>query len=182
MGLIYGAITNKITSADIHSISLTSATIVTAETGDLGVDGAYQIKVTHDNCGCDSSTIGITLKDNIAWTLITYEADTTGAAACWSWNHGGYDKGDGNLYSYAENLGDLFFENVNAWEVPEFQSHNRTTACDNDANNFMRYNTDGPRKFSMKRRRNVNGSLGAISFGRACNCSGYTIIRNIRIW
>lgn len=181
MGLVYGAITNKITSADINSITLTSATIDTANTGNIGPSGEWQIKVNHSNCGCDLTQVDIQLKDNINWTYITFEMDTTGAAACWGWNNGSYSS-SGNLYSYNEGQGDRIFESINSWELPQFQSHDRTVACDNDSNNFMRYNENGPRVFAMKRRRNVNGSLAAISFGRACNCNGTTIVRNIRIW
>ena len=83
MGLVYGAITNKITSADINSITLTSATIDTANTGNIGPSGEWQIKVNHTNCGCDLTQVDIQLKDNINWTYITFEMDTTGGAACW---------------------------------------------------------------------------------------------------
>lgn len=181
MGLVYGAITNKITSADINSITLTQASIDTAGTGNIGPNGEWQLKVNHLNSGCDLTKVDIQLKDNINWTYITFEMDTTGPAACWGWNHGSYSD-SGNLYAYDESAGDRIFESVNSWELPQFQSHNRTVACDNDENNFMRYNTSGPRVFAMKRRRNVNGSLASISFGRACNNYGTTIVRNIRIW
>lgn len=181
MGLVYGAVTNKVTSGDINAITLINATIDTSFTGNNGTDGSYQIKVNHTNCGCNSTQVDIQLKDNISWTYITFEVDSTGASACWGFNHGSYS-GTGNLLGYDESSGDRVFENVNSWENPQFQTHNRTVACDNDSNNFMRYNENGPRVFCMKRRRNVNGSLAAISFGRACNCNGTTIIRNIRIW
>jgi hypothetical protein len=181
MGLVYGAITNKVTSADIQSITLLAATIVPTETGNIGPSGEWQIKVTHDNCGCDSSRVDILLKDNLNWKYITFEMDTTGSAACWGWNHGSYSE-TGNLFGYDEAAGDRVFESINSWELAQFQTHDRTVACNNDDNNFMRYNTSGPRVFAMKRRRNVNGSLAAISFGRACNCGGYTIVKNIRIW
>jgi hypothetical protein len=181
MGLVYGAVTNPIFAGDIERIELTSATIVTGETGNLGPRGEWQIKVTHDNCGCDLTKVNIVLKNNIPWTNITFTMDTTGGAACWGWNHDGYSE-TGNLFAYDEGASDRIFESVNSWELAQFQSHNRTIACDNDENNFMRYNTEGPRVFSMKRRRNPNGELGAISFARACNCGGYTIVKNIRIW
>jgi hypothetical protein len=181
MGLVYGAVTNKITSADIDSISLTQASIVTAETGNLGPSGEYQIKVNHLNSGCDFTQVNIVLKDNIDWSYITFEMHTTGGSACWGFNHGNYSE-SGNLYSYDESAGDRIFESINSWELPQFQSHNRTVACDNDDNNFMRYNTSGPRVFAMKRRRNKNGSLAFISHGRACNNYGTTLIKNIRIW
>jgi hypothetical protein len=181
MALTYGAITNKITSADVYSISLTQATIDTASTGNIGPNGEWQLKVNHTNSDCSLTLVEIELRDNIAWSYITFEMDTTGPAACWGWNHGSYSN-DGNLYAYDESAGDRIFESINSWELEQFQSHNRTVACDNDANNFMRYNTSGPRVFAMKRRRNVNGSRAAISFGRACNSFGYTLVKNIRIW
>jgi hypothetical protein len=181
MGLVYGAITRPVFAGDIERIDLTNATIVSGETGNVGPRGEWQIKVNHTNCGCDLTQVDIVLKDNINWQYITFTMDTTGASACWGYNHGSYSS-DGNLYGYDESAGDRIFESVNSWELEQFQSHNRTVACDNDANNFMRYNENGPRVFSMKRRRNVNGNLAKISFGRACNCNGTTIVKNIRIW
>ena len=90
MGLVYGSITNKITSADINAITLTSATIDTSVTGNNGTDGSYQIKVNHTNCGCSLTQVDIELKDNINWSYITFEMDTIGASACWGFNHGNY--------------------------------------------------------------------------------------------
>jgi hypothetical protein len=181
MGLVYGAVTNKVTSADIYSITLTQATIDLSQTGNIGPSGEWQIKVNHTNSDCSLTKVDIVLNDNINWQYITFEMDTTGPAACWGWNHGSYSD-SGNLFSYNEGAGDRIFESINSWELPQFQSHDRTVACDNDENNFMRYNTAGPRVFAMKRRRNVNGSRAAISFGRACNSFGTTLVKNIRIW
>jgi hypothetical protein len=184
-----GQSATKVTSADISSIGLLGAAITSQ--GD--VDGTYQITVQH-NAGnlCDSSGITLFLKDNFAWTHISAEFWTTGAAACWSYmNSPGYGQGyaylagDGNMLMFNASLGDTVVHSYLAQLESQFISHDWTSACDNDANNFMRYNTTTFRKFTMVRRRNVNGSLAGIMHGRACNeigANAVTIIKNIRIW
>jgi|688.fasta_scaffold578481_3 hypothetical protein len=180
MGLNYGPKAYKVTSIDVNLITLNTTSIDTAQTGDIGPGGTYQLFVNHLNAGCDYSEVNLQLKDNISWKYITFEMVTTGPSACWGWNSGGYSNA-GNMESYDEAKGDRLFECINTWEQAQFQTHNRTQACDNDANNFMRYNTSGPRIFCMKRRRNIGAGLVTISHGRACNTYGTTLIRKISL-
>ena len=181
MGLGYGPKGYVVGAKDIGLITLTQTSIDAGQTGDIGPNGSYQLFVNHLNNGCDSSQVNLQIKDNITWSYVTFEMVTTGNSACWGWNHGSYSDA-GNMPSYNESLGDRVFESINSWELPEFQSHDRTVACDNDANNFMRYNASGPRSFCMKRRRNIGAGLVTISHGRACNNYGTTLIRKITLY
>jgi hypothetical protein len=180
MSINYGPVGHVVTSLDINSIELLQTSIDTARTGDIGPNGSYQLFINHLNAGCDLSRVNLQLKDNIDWTYITFEIETTGGSACWGYNSGNYSI-TGNMESYNEQLGDRIFEPVNSWELSQFQSHDRTTACDNDSNNFMRYNEAGPRSFCMKRRRSAGGGLVSISHGRACNYLGTTLIKKITL-
>lgn len=171
--------------SDVNAIYLIGATIISQ---DIENDG-YSIRIQHNTGNaCDSTGVYIQLKDNIPWTKISAEFWTTGAAACWTYMQpGGYGStnGDGNIYSYDESLGDRCLRTSLAQDDAQFVSHAKASACDNDANNFMRYNTTTFRKCTFVRRRNVNGSLGGIHHGRACSEIGsnaVTIIKNIRIW
>ena len=181
MGLNYGPKGYVVKSTDINAITLVQASIDTGQTGDIGPGGSYQLFVNHLNSDCSTSRVDLQIKDNIVWSYITFEMVTTGHAACWGWNNASFSIA-GNMLSYDESLGDRIFESLNSWELPEFQSHDRTYACDNDANNFMRYNTSGPRSFCMKRRRNIGAGLVTISHGRACVSVGTTLIRKITLY
>ena len=66
-----------------------------------------------------------------------------------------------------------------------YNTHNKVFACDNEADNFFRFNTGVYRGFSMVRRRNVSASLAGIHTGRSCNSTGsgsVTMIDQLRIW
>jgi hypothetical protein len=100
---------------------------------------------------------------------------------------GGYGSGggDGNIFAYDESAGDMCIKTFLAQDDAQFASHAKASACDNDANNFMRYNTTTFRRCTFIRRRNANGSLGGIHHGRACSEIGsnaITIIKNIYVW
>lgn len=171
--------------SDINAIYLVGATIISQ---DIENDG-YTIRIQHNTgSSCDSTGVFVQLKDTILWTKISVEFWTTGAAACWTYMQpGGYGStnGDGNIFSYDESAGDRCIRTFLAQDDAQFITHDKANACDNDANNFMRYNTTTFRKCTFVRRRNVNGNLGGIHHGRACSETGanaITIIKNIRVW
>jgi hypothetical protein len=183
----YGIRSTLVTSNQVWSVALGSYdSIVTAETGNVGPNGGYQIKTTYTGYGCSSSGIYIELSDSIPWTNITYELILEGNSACWTFNENAYAPGSalGNLLTYDESAGDRISRPLNSWEIPAFQSHAKTSACDNNSNNFYHgsFNTNNPKTFFIQRRRNVNGSKAGPQIGRACTGTGTTIIRNIRIW
>lgn len=184
MGTFYGIKPRIVTSADVNSITLTNATIVSASTGDIDTYGGYQLYITNDTASCSSSGVYLELKDNISWSYLTFEIVLTGYAACWNFISSGWGGITTNIYDYNESLGDVILHPFNSWEYPEFQTHDRTSACDNNADNFFHgsFQKGDPKTFIMKRRRNVNGSLGGIYHMRACSSTGTTLIRKIRIW
>lgn len=175
---------HRVQSSDIESITLFNVTM----TINSDVNGGFVFQGFHTTGGCGNAQDNgflILIKDVIPWTKITFKWQGVGAAACWSFmdtssNYGGSTgTPTGNMLGYSEASGDLLRDNFLTWEVSAFQSHNRTTACDNDANNFFRFNTASLRQFRMARRRNVNGSLAGIHHGRSCNTAGSTIISRI---
>lgn len=185
MGTFYGINARLITSSDVSSITLNNMVIDYANTGNLGTNNSYQLRTTNDSVGCGSCGVYLELNDNIPWKNISFEILLTGTAACWSFNVDGYgpSPGTGYLLGYDESVGDLVARSLNSWEVPAYQSHNKVSACDNDANNFFRFDPAPYKSFFMRRRRNWTGNNKAgINSGRACAGAGTTIIRNIRIW
>ena len=185
MSTFYGRKAERVTYAQVNSVVLVGASIQ-SQSDD---DGGYQLRVQHNTGNaCDSSGVFIQLKDFIPWTGISVEFQTTGAAACWTFMQpGGYGSGggDGFISSYDEALGDRCVKTYLAQDDAQFVSHAKASACDNDANNFMRYNTTTFRNCTFVRRRIVNGSLGGIHHGRACSeigANAITIIKNIYVW
>lgn len=185
MSIFYGRNAYRVTQALVNSIGLVGATILAQS----DVNDGFEIKFQHNTGNaCDSSGVFVQLKDFIPWTRISAEFWTTGAAACWTFMEpGGYGSsyGDGNIYNYDETSGDRCVKTYLAQDESQFASHYKASACDNDGNNFMRYNTTTFRKCTFVRRRNVNGNLGGIHHGRACSEVGsnaITIIKNIYVW
>jgi len=191
MATTYGIASTLVTTANVNLVGITGGTTISA--GNNGPLGGYQIIFQHDTGGCGSgpdSGVYIELNDSTPWTHITFEWLGIGAAACWSFpNTSGFGGGAGptaaNLINYDESAGDRVSRSYLTWEVPQFQSHSKVYACDNDSDNFFRYNTGEYRSFFMQRRRNSLSSYAGIHHGRSCNSTGSgatTIIRNIRIW
>lgn len=188
MATFYGIKTIKINSAFIHSVTTTGGTILFQ--GDI--NNSYEIHFRHDlfGCGGPESGILILLRDIIPWTRISFEWLSNGTASCWSFMNTVTNYGTatgtptGNLLEYDESLGDGIVRSYLTWEIPQFQSQTRTSACDNNTNNFFIFNGGIYRSFQMTRRRNTSiQSLAGIHHGRSCNSTGaVTIIRNIRIW
>lgn len=179
----------RVTAADISSITLYNVTM----TMNTDVNGQFVFEGTHITGGCgveQDSGFLILLKDTISWSKICFKWEGNRVASCWSFmNPGGTNYGaatgtaDGNMLTYSEASGDRLHDNYLTWEVAAYQSHPRTLACNNDANNFFRFNDAEFKRFRMTRRRNVNGSLAGIHCGRSCNIvGGITRISEIFIW
>lgn len=188
MGFYRGPKATKVTSALINSITTTGGTITSQ--GDTGEKGSFSVTFRHDvsGCGGPDSGILILITNSIPWTKIAFDWEGNGTAACWSFMNpsGGFGSAtgtqDGNLIQYGA-PGDAIINPYLTWEVPAYQSHDRLYACDNDANNFFRFNGGEYKKFRMVRTRNTSGNLAGIHHGRSCNTSStFTIIKNIYIW
>lgn len=190
MSVIAGRSSVMVSSSYVNSVNITGGTIL-AQANDS--NGGFAVSFQHNVGGCGGADSGIfvELKDTIMWTGISFRITLIGSAACWSFaNSSGYGAAvgystTGNLLDYNASQGDQVDISYLAQQDPAYSSHSVVHACDNDANNFMRYNTGNYRYFTMKRRRNVNGSLAGIATGRSCNSTGsgsITYIDNIFIW
>ena len=185
MGLNYGPKGRIVTSDDVNAISTSNGSIVTASTGNIGLNNSYQFTFSHSSVGCGSTGYYIELKDNISWKYMSFQFTSSNlVSACWSFCTGGYAPASGNILSYDESKGDVVFFNQNAWEKSQFQTHNKESACDNNSDNFLHgsFYTGFPIITWMRRRRNVNGNLAGIAMGFACTNGGTTSISNIRIF
>jgi hypothetical protein len=194
MSVFYGRNAAQVNLYGVNSVSTTGGTILSQGND---ADGGYFIQFQHDLAGCGGpdSGIYIELKDTTSnWTWISCRFQLSGSASCWSFSNnvglGNYGaavgvSGTANLLAYDPASGDKLSNGYLSYEDAQFASHNPTYACDNDANNFMRYNTGIFRRFTMTRRRNVGAGLAGIHHGRSCNSTGggsVTIIDQIRIW
>lgn len=141
---------------------------------------------TDTSNGCASSNgIFVRIKDVIPWTRLYVRMLSTGTAACWGWC-GNNDDGagmstqqhQGNMLPYSEALGDYTKNEFNVWDNPQFsKSWNR---CDNNANNYMRFNSSG-RGFDLFCRRNSMATLAGPSHGRTCSSTGTVTFTNMRV-
>lgn len=190
MSIHYNQKAKKITSSDIYSITLYNVVM----TKNFDESGGFVFEGYHNTGGCGTaqdSGILILLKDNINWSKICFKWEGYGTASCWSFMDASTNYGaatgtpTANILSYSENLGDRLHDNYLTWEIQQYQSHNRTTACNNNADNFFRFNSTKFKKFRMTRRRNINGNLAGIHHGRSCNTVGtsaITRISDIFVW
>lgn len=190
MTVIEGPRSVGVTSAYVNAVRTTGGTVLSSGDTDSGL---YTVtyRVDAGGCGGPDSGIFVELKDTIAWTNISFRVQLGGTAACWSFNvtgsYGsipGYDT-SGYLQAYDTASGDLINYSYLAQQDPQFSSHNPVYACDNDANNFMRYNADTLKFFTMKRRRSASANLAGPYIGRSCTSTGsgsLVIISNIFIW
>jgi len=190
MGFFRGPKATKVVSSMIESVNITGG-VITSQ-GDNGDNGSFSVVFRHDlfGCGGPDSGILILIKDIIPWKKIGFEWQGNGTASCWSFmDTGGGSFGsatgttDGNMLAYNPQNGDAIVRPFLTWEVPQYQSHNRVFACNNDSNNFFIFNSSEFKKFRMVRTRNNSGQLAGIHHGRSCNSTGsFTIIKNIYIW
>ena len=189
MSVTAGRSSIGVTSAYVNAVHTTGATVLSSGNSDSGL---YSITVRVDNGGCGGPDFGVfvQLKDTIAWNGISFRTQLSGTASCWSFNTAGYGaiasfSTTGYLQTYNTSLGDQIYLSYLAQQDPQFSSHDPVVACDNEANNFMRYNSDTLKLFTMKRRRDTSGNLAGPYIGRSCTSTGsgsLVIIDNIFIW
>ena len=184
MAIQYNQLAHRVTSADVQSITLFNVTM----TKSTDENGSFIFEGYHTTGGCGSaqdSGVLILLKDNIPWTKMCFKWEGAGNGACWSFMNASSNFGaatgtpTGNMLDYNESLGDRLHDNFLSWEVPVYQTHNRTTACNNNADNFFRFNANEFKKFRMTRRRNIGVGLAGIHHGRSCNSFGVGSVTRI---
>lgn len=184
MSIKYGTNSRKITLSDINQVVQANCTQL-----DSGVDsdGGYYIKMQINNFGCGgspNSKFYVELKDNKAWTKISYEVYIEGVASCWNFNnYGSY--GFGNLLEFDVNQDKIFYSK-NSFELPQFAK--KMNACDNNSDNFYHtsFKVGTFRSFFVTRRRNTsNSNLANLNFELSCNSTGsssFILLRNIFVW
>lgn len=180
---VYGKRSVLITPDMIDSVDI--GTDITGTTYNITTDndGYAVVTTTFIATGCPANLgCWVKIKDIIPWTTIHCGFIATGTAACWGWNgNNGYGAGigdkTGNLLAYSETYGDYTSNELNVWNLPQFKKY--FSACDNNTDNYMRYNSI--RGFDMYCRRKNMSSLAGPSHGRTCSGAGTIVIKNIRI-
>ncbi len=190
MSVISGRSSVGVTSAYVNAVHVTGGTVLSSGNSS---DGLYSVtyRVDLGGCGGPDSGIFVQLKDTIPWTGISFRVQLSGTASCWSFNRDpgygaivGYNT-TGYLQSYSTLAGDQINFSYLAQQDPAYSSHDPVYACDNDANNFMRFNSGTFKFFTMKRRRDTSSNLAGPYIGRSCTSTGegsQVIIDNIFIW
>jgi len=181
--------------ATLVTNSMVDAVITTGMTTTINgnVDGSYvyQGTINLGGCGGNNSAVFVRLKDTIPWTKITCFFEMNGTAACWSFMGGsGFTEvspattglvGGGNIEQYNASLGDrIFRDNGTFISNPAYVA--QWSACDNNADNFFRFN-DYKSFWTTGRRKDPSNGLAGIFHSRSCNGTGsYIKISNIFIF
>lgn len=142
-------------------------------------NGLYTITFQYDagGCGNPDSGFNILIDNNIPWSRVVAKFDLTGIASCWTLNRdktitGSSVYGDleTNLNSYDPSQGDIIYtvDAVNSFNKSAIAVKDR--ACDNAADNFMRFG--GNKIFYAFFRRLINGNASGPGFGRSCTTTG----------
>lgn len=190
MTVVSGRSSVGVTSSYVNAVHTTGATVLSS--GDDN-SGLYAITVRVDSSGCGGPDFGVfvQLKDTFSWNAISFRTALSGTAACWSFNNNpGFGiispySTTGYLLAYSTEAKDQISLSYLAQQDAQFSSHDPVYACDNDANNFMRFNSGTFKFFTMKRRRDSSGNLAGPYIGRSCTSIGsasIVIIDNIFIW
>jgi hypothetical protein len=189
MSVTAGRSSVGVTSTYVNALHTTGATVLSSGNDNSGL---YSVTVQVNNGGCGGPDFGVfvQLTDTIPWNGISFRVQLSGTASCWSFNTSGYGaiggfSTTGYLQSYNISLGDQIYLSYLAQQDPAYSSHDPVFACDNNANNFMRFNAGTFKFFTMKRRRDTSNNLAGPYIGRSCTSTGsgsLVIIDNIFIW
>lgn len=168
-GLILSNNFRKVTPDMINNVYTTGGQIISQG---ADANGLYTITFQYDSYGCGGpdSGFGVFIKDTTLWSRVVCRYEVTGTAACWSFNENGFGGTAPNLQPYNASLGDIIYtvDAQNSFENPAYAV--KSYACDNDANNFMRFG--GTKIFYVFSRRSSTSSLAGPSFGRSCTSTG----------
>lgn len=189
MAVHYNQKATLVTNALVDAVITTG--ITTTTNGD--VDGRYVYQGTIDLAGCGNpnSAVFVRLKDTVPWTRVTCFFEMDGTGACWTFMGGsgnaevspavaGLIPG-GNLEQYNATLGDrIFRDNGTFVSNPAYTP--KWSACDNNADNFFRFN-DYKSFWCTGRRKSSALGLAGIFHMRSCNATNkYIRISNILIF
>lgn len=189
MAIAYGKRSYRVTPAMISTVNIdtTGRTSYTISQDSAG--GAIVTVTMNQNLsnGCSSNNgFSIAILDVIPWNRLYCKFVSTGIASCWGWNgNNGYGSGltnaNGNLLAYSAGSGDFTKNEVNVWNLPQFNKY--FSACDNNSTNYMHgdYAVGSTREFDMFVRRNSMSSLAGPSHGRTCSNAGTLTVSNMFI-
>jgi len=177
-GTLYGQRFRRVTANMVDSVQTSGTGTIISAGNDS--NGYYRMQYNHQNAGCDSSGFAIKIERDIEWSFLMCDFYLEGGASCWNFNTDGYSPSSGML-GWSSSSGDLFMDSFNSFELPQFTP--KSSACDNDSTNFLHggFIVGANRGFTMLSRRNGTSYAGP-THGRACNCSGLTIVSNIIIF
>lgn len=188
MGTLYGKDSMLVTPSMIEDIIVdnTGRTTFTINVEENGAARVVANMVLNSSNNCQSNNgIFIRIKDVIPWNRLYVRILSTGTASCHGWN-GNNDYGSGmnstqqsgNLLNFNQSAGDYTKNEFNVWDNPTYVRSFRM--CDNNANNYMRFNSSG-RGWDMFCRRNSMATLAGPSHGRTCSTTGTVTFTNMRI-
>jgi hypothetical protein len=186
MGVFLGPKSTLVTSSMVDAVITTG--ITTTINADVNGSYVYQGTIDLGGCGNPNSAVFIRLKDTIPWKKITVFYEMTGTASCWSFM-GGAGAGispateglilGGNIESFNQSLGDRIFDD-NGTFISNPAYAVKWGACDNNADNFFRFN-NYKSFWTTGRRKNVSNGLSGVFHSRSCNTTG-TYIKISKIY
>ena len=190
MGVHYNQKATLVTNSMIDAVITTGMT--TTVNGDVNGSYVYQGTLDLGGCGNPNSAVFVRLKDTIPWTKITCFFEMNGTASCWTFMGGNSGTGEvvpsttglipgGNIEGFNLSLGDrIFRDNGTFISNPSYAV--KLSACDNNADNFFRFN-DYKSFWVTTRRKNISNGLAGVFHSRSCNQTGkYIKISNIFIF
>ncbi len=188
MGTTYGKISHLIRPVDIDNIIIDTSDRTTYSISTDPRGGAVitcsMLRNTANGCSSNNG-ISLQLVDVFNWTRVYCKFFSTGTASCFGWNgNNGYgldmtsSQRQGNLLAYNESNNDFTRNEFNVWELSAYRKY--FSGCDNNADNYMRFNTTG-RSFDIYSRRNNMNILAGPSHGRTCSSDGTVVISRIFI-
>ena len=137
-GIILPKVFRNVTANMIDSVANQNCTILSQGNDS---SGGYAISYQFDLGGCGGADSGLYVKiiNTIPWSRIFCKFTNNGTASCWVFNQNGYGGLAPNLATYNTSLGDIIFrwDSVNSFENIAYTV--QTAACDNAAENFMRF-------------------------------------------
>jgi hypothetical protein len=181
MSVGYGQVGYPIGSANISTVNLTSATLISS-----GYEGSFESWTFNmQNVSCGSTGVNLIIDDStipFEWTGIAWKTWIGFRSACWGFAdvNGQYGTGNHNILPWNATF-DKVSRPKNCWELPQYTL--KMSTCDNNADNFVHqsYATGSFRHWNMVRRRDGTLPAGPAA-GFACTAGGALIISQIMVF